>query len=109
MLRKLLETAVPSETLMVRGKNKAPCQRKSLEGEFRGSRFRGVSKNGRCWQVFIMIDKKKQYVGPVDSEGEAARLYDLLTVVNHGPKVLVGINLNSKGPDEFRLHEAGVN
>ena len=72
---------------MVRGKEKAPCQRKSQKGEYRGSRYRGVSKNGRCWQVFIMIDKKKQYVGPVYSEEEAARLYDLLTVVNHGSKV----------------------
>ena len=29
----------------------------------RGSKYRGVSKNGNQWQVLIMINKKKRYIG----------------------------------------------
>ena len=40
------------------------------------SHFRGVSNNGRKWQVMIMGFAKKIYFGGIDSEYEASRKYD---------------------------------
>ena len=52
----------------------------------RGSRFRGVSKNGSQWQVLIMVKKKKRYLGSFNNEEEAARIYDKVALQNHGNK-----------------------
>lgn len=54
---------------------------------FRGSRFRGVSVNGKSWQVFIVINKIKCYAGCVNTEKQAASLYDKLAIIFHGLKV----------------------
>ena len=62
-------------------------KRKSFkERKARGSRFRGVSKNGHQWQVLIMVNKKKRYVGSYSNEEEAARAYDKVALQNHGCK-----------------------
>ena len=34
----------------------------------RGSKYRGVSKNGNQWQVLIMINKKKRYIGNINGK-----------------------------------------
>ena len=52
----------------------------------RGSKYRGVSKNGSQWQVLIMVDKKKRYLGSFSSEEEAARAYDRVALQHHGIK-----------------------
>ena len=52
----------------------------------RGSKFRGVSRNGNQWQVLIMVNKKKRYVGSYSKEEEAARAYDQVALQNHGSK-----------------------
>ena len=52
----------------------------------RGSKYRGVSKNGNQWQVLIMINKKKRYIGNYKNEEEAASFYDIVAIQNHGNK-----------------------
>ena len=52
----------------------------------RGSRYRGVSKNGSQWQVLIMVKKKKRYLGSFSNEEEAARAYDRVALQHHGIK-----------------------
>lgn len=52
----------------------------------RSSKFRGVSKNGKQWQVLIMIKQKKRYIGNFSNEEEAAREYDKIAIQFHGPK-----------------------
>ena len=52
----------------------------------RGSQFRGVSRNGNQWQVLIMVNKKKRYVGTYACEDDAARYYDKVAIQNHGKK-----------------------
>ena len=56
-----------------------------LKGK-RGSKYRGVSKNGNQWQVLIMIDKKKRYIGNYKTEEEATSTYDIVAIQNHGNK-----------------------
>ena len=52
----------------------------------RGSKYRGVSKNGNQLQVLIMINKKKRYIGNYRNEEEAASSYDIVAIQNHGNK-----------------------
>ena len=41
----------------------------------RGSEYRGVSRKGKTWQVLIMINRNKNYIGNFKSEDEAVRAY----------------------------------
>lgn len=56
-------------------------------GDFRGSKYRGVSVNGKSWQIFIVINKVKTYAGSVATQLQAAYLYDKLSIIFNGPKV----------------------
>jgi hypothetical protein len=53
----------------------------------RGSKFRGVSKNGNHWQVLVMVNKKKRYIGTFTNEEEAARSYDKIAIQFHKNKI----------------------
>ncbi len=46
------------------------------EKKSRASSYRGVSKNGGKWQVLFMAHKKRFYIGSIETEEEAARIYD---------------------------------
>lgn len=48
------------------------------------SKFRGVSKNGNKWQVLIMINNTKYYMGSYISEEIAARVYDIFAIKYRG-------------------------
>ena len=50
----------------------------------RHSSYRGVSLNGKKWQVMIMGKHKKKYFGGLDSETEAAKFYDRLAIITSG-------------------------
>ena len=52
----------------------------------RSSKYRGVSRNGNKWQVLIMINRKKTYIGNYDSEEDAAKAYDQYAIKYHGDK-----------------------
>ena len=62
----------------------------------RSSRYRGVSKNGNQWQVLMMINKNKSYIGSYPSEELAARIYDILALKNRGIKARTNFIYNSK-------------
>lgn len=62
---------------------------KNSEKTSRGSKYRGVSRNGNNWQIFIVINKSKWYAGWVESELKAAALYDKLAILFHGDKVSI--------------------
>jgi len=55
-------------------------------GKKTSSKYRGVSKNGNKWQVLIMINYKKYYLGNYISEEIAARVYDIYAIKNWGIK-----------------------
>lgn len=54
--------------------------------QYRGSRYRGVSRNGKTWQVLIMANRKKKYIGNLKSEVEAAKIYDEYAMKFHKNK-----------------------
>ena len=55
--------------------------------EFRGTKFRGVSKNGKnSWQILSMMEGKKIYLASVDNILSAAIIYDIHTIQTKGLK-----------------------
>ena len=54
---------------------------------FRGSKYRGPSKNRKKWQVMKMINKETVRIGAIKSELEAARIYDFLAILTEGLNV----------------------
>ena len=53
---------------------------------YRGSKYRGVSRNGKTWQVLIMVNRNKNYIGNFKSEDEAAKAYDEYAMKFHKNK-----------------------
>ena len=51
---------------------------------YRGSIYRGVSRNGKSWQVLIMIDSEKVYLVSTDDPQQAALLYDIVVIQAKG-------------------------
>ena len=67
----------------------------------RGSKYRGVSRNGNQWQVLIMVNKKKRYVGSYSKEEDAARAYDKVALQNHGSKAKNNFDYTKKEVEEI--------
>lgn len=71
---------------------KASPKKNSINSKL--SHFRGVSNNGRKWQVMIMGFAKKIYFGGINSEKEASHKYDKYAIMMHGLEVRDFNNLN---------------
>ena len=50
----------------------------------RKSQYRGISKNGKCWQVQMSIFNTKFYLCQLQNEKMAAKLYDFVMIQNKG-------------------------
>ena len=59
------------------------------------SKYRGVSKNGSYWQVLIMANNKKYYIGNYPSEELAARVYDIHAIKMRGIKARTNFPYNN--------------
>ena len=77
--------------IVFNNKTKAIKNPSNKGDKFRGSNYRGVSANGKSWQVFIVINKWKWYAGCVEKEEKAASIYDRLAIIFHGLKVRIKI------------------
>ena len=60
-----------------------------------GSKYRGVSRNGSNWQVLIMANNKKYYIGNYPSEELAARVYDIQAIKMRGIKARTNFPYNN--------------
>ena len=67
----------------------------------RGSKYRGVSKNGRNWQVLIVVKKQKKYLGSYSNEEEAARAYDKIALQNLGFNAITNYDYTKEEIDEI--------
>jgi len=72
------------DSILVESKNKSIFLQTRSQ---RGSRYRGVSKNGSKWQVMIVRGDIKKYIGAVESEEIAARFYDKYALIIQGFEV----------------------
>ena len=59
------------------------------------SKYRGVSRNGSNWQVLIMINNKKYYIGSYPSKELAARIYDIHAIKKRGIKARTNFPYNN--------------
>ena len=55
-----------------------------FHNKYRGSLYRGVSRNGKSWQILIMIDSEKIYLCTTDNPHQAAILYDYVIIQAKG-------------------------
>ena len=62
---------------------------------YKRSKFRGVLRKGKTWQVNIMINRNKNYIGNFNSEEEAAKVYDEYAMKYHKEKAR--LNFPHKG------------
>ena len=86
-VKDLKSLSSPYEQVFKSTQPKRKAKEQSRTSKSRGSRFRGVSKNGSKFQVFIMIHKNKRFIGVFEDEEVAARVYDKLAIIFHGHKV----------------------
>eukprot|EP00344_Euplotes_crassus_P002581 CAMPEP_0196996096 /NCGR_PEP_ID=MMETSP1380-20130617/2069_1 /TAXON_ID=5936 /ORGANISM="Euplotes crassus, Strain CT5" /LENGTH=200 /DNA_ID=CAMNT_0042411969 /DNA_START=60 /DNA_END=658 /DNA_ORIENTATION=+ len=61
----------------------------------RRSRYTGVSRNGKNWQVLVNMGKEKKYIGSYTSEKEAAIAYDFYTICLHKSKAKTNFSYHS--------------
>ncbi len=59
------------------------------------SKYRGVSRNGIKWQILIMVNNKKYYIGSYLSEELAARVYDIHAIKMRGIKARTNFPYNN--------------
>lgn len=57
-----------------------------IKKRFRKSMYRGVTKNGKKYQVIISYKKKNRYYGVYPTDEIAARAYDIISIKNKGIK-----------------------
>ena len=62
----------------------------------RSSQYRGVSRNGKQWQVLMMANRNKSYIGTFSSEELAARIYDIISIKNKGIKAKTNFQYNNR-------------
>jgi hypothetical protein len=74
---------------------KPKSSKNSLMINRRSSKYRGVSRNGNNWQVFLMINRSKTYVGTFPSEEIAARVYDIMSIKYRGIKARTNFIYNN--------------
>ena len=87
-----------SDTIILWNKPKTQISKST-----RGSKFRGVSRNGRKWQVQLLGDLRKRYIGSIGNEKTAAKLYDYYAILNSG--LLAKTNFSYTKQDLLKMIE----
>ena len=67
-------------------KNRKSVKRKRIKFKVNKKirRYKGISRNKKRWQVYLMINKKNTYLGSYKSKKMAAKVYDLMCIKKNG-------------------------
>jgi hypothetical protein len=76
----LLDSITDDNWTFIMGKKKAHYYKHDRRTK-RRSGYRGVSRNGASWQVLMMINSVKTYIGCYDTEEEGALVYDIVSIL----------------------------
>lgn len=87
-LKTLANEAKDTEDVILKGCPRIHNQTK------RGSIYRGVSKNGKKWQVMVMGNNCKYFSGSIMSERLAARIYDRFALQHFGLRAKTNLDYN---------------
>ena len=90
---------------MIRQRKNPPPRYRKGEPTEQGSRFIGVSRNGKKWQALLLVNERKRYLGTLDDELETALLHDRGAILHHGLKRVRGKKWEHVGPDELFVLE----
>ena len=60
------------------------------------SRYKGVSKNKKKFQVYIRYKNKNTYLGSYSSEKTAAKIYDIMLIKKYGIKARTNFKYTRK-------------
>lgn len=85
-IQKVLRSSKDSKAILIES-NLPKKYNNPTSNNFRGSKYRGPSKNRKKWQVMKMVNKQTVRIGTVASEREAARIYDFLVILTEGLSV----------------------
>lgn len=99
LLRKVLEGIDDDSQILISAKPKNKSQK--IRKSNRHSKYRGVSLNGKKWQVMIMGSIRKKYFGGIATETEAAIFYDKLSILTNG--LGAKTNFNYRKSDLMRI------
>ena len=72
---------IDDHMIIVHGKRKNIAK---VRNSNRRSTYTGVFKNGDNWQAFISINTRKTYLGTFSTQEEAAKTFDLYSILVHG-------------------------
>jgi hypothetical protein len=75
-----LDTLDDEHSFFIIGRKKAQYYKHDRKTK-RRSGYRGVSRNGASWQVLMMINNCKTYIGCYDTEEEGALVYDIVSIL----------------------------
>ena len=56
--------------------------------------YKGISRNRKKWQAYIMINKKNTYLGSYNSEITAAKVYDFMAIKKSGFRAKTNFKYN---------------
>lgn len=99
LLKKVLEGIKDDSQILISSKPKNKSQK--IRKSNRHSKYRGVSLNGKKWQVMIMGPIKKKYFGGISTEREAAIFYDKLSILTNG--LAAKTNFNYRKSDLMKI------
>ena len=97
-VKKYNKTVYMNKFLLKKKKN---ITKKRISTHKRSSKFRGVSKNGAGWQVLLMFNNNRPYIGTYHSEELAARIYDIASIKKIGIKSKTNFSYNSEQIDRI--------
>ena len=86
LLRELRRVSSSGGPVLNRQHKNPPARFRNCEHADPGSKFIGVSRNGKKWQALLLVNDRKKYLGTLNDELETALLHDRGAILYHGLK-----------------------